>query len=137
MIEHYERRWLIEEDHQALKTGCRVEARQSETSKRLETMVGMMAIVAARLLQLRSIARSAPQRAARDVVPADWLRTLQRLRPKLSTDSTVRDFYRQLASLGGFLNRKHDGEPGWQTIWRGFDKLATVMQYAETIQKCG
>lgn len=137
VIEHYERRWLIEEYHKALKTGCRVEERQYETSKRLETMVGMMAIVAVRLLQLRSIARSEPQRAARDVVPADWLRTLQRMRPKLSTDPTVRDFYRQLASLGGFLNRKHDGEPGWQTIWRGFDKLATVMQYAETIQKCG
>ncbi len=135
VIEYYERRWLIEEYHKALKTGCRVEARQYETSQRLETIVGLMAVVAVRLLQLRTIARGQPTRPARDIVPAAWLRTLQRLRPKLPPDPTVRDFYRQLASLGGFLGRKGDGEPGWQTLWQGFDKLATIMQHAEIEKK--
>ena len=128
---------MIEEYHKSLKTGCRVEERQYQTSKRLETMAGMMAVVAVRLLQLRSVARSDPKRPAREVVPAAWLRTLQRLRPKLPPDPTVRDFYRQLATLGGFLARQGDGEPGWLTLWRGFDKLATVMQYAEPEKKCG
>lgn len=137
VIEFYERRWLIEEYHKALKTGCRVEERQYETSQRLEAMVGMMAIVAVRLLELRAAARTEPDRPARELVPANWFETLARMRPRLKLHATVRDFYRQLASLGGFLNRKHDGEPGWQTIWRGFDKLATVMQYVETRQKCG
>lgn len=137
VIEFYERRWLIEEYHKALKTGCRVEERQYETSERLEAMVGMMAIVAVRLLALRAAARAEPDRPAREVVPANWLATLARMRPRLKPQATVRDFYRQLASLGGFLNRKHDGEPGWQTIWHGFHKLAIVMQYAENRQKCG
>jgi hypothetical protein len=137
VIEFYERRWLIEEYHKALKTGCRVEERQYETSARLEAMVGMMAIVAVRLLELRAVARTEPNRPARELVPANWLATLARMRPRLNQQATVRDFFRQLASLGGFLNRKHDGEPGWQTIWHGFNKLATVMQYAEHRQKCG
>ncbi len=137
VIEFYERRWLIEEYHKALKTGCRVEERQYETSERLEAMVGMMAIVAVRLLELRAVARSEPDRPARELAPANWLATLARMRPRLKLQATVRDFFRQLASLGGFLNRKHDGEPGWQTIWHGFNKLAIVMQYAENRQKCG
>jgi len=40
---------------------------------------------------------------------------------------TVYEFFRQLAMLGGFLGRKHDGEPGWQTIWRGYQKLHQTM----------
>jgi hypothetical protein len=27
------------------------------------------------------------------------------------------------ARLGGFLARKQDGWPGWQTIWRGWQRL--------------
>lgn len=137
VIEYYERRPLIEEYHKALKTGCRVEERQYATSKRLESMVGLMAVVAVRLLQLRAVARAEPQRPAREVVPEPWLRTLQQMRPRLKHNATVREFYRQLASLGGFLCRKSDGEPGWITLWRGFQKLAIVMQYTHARKKCG
>jgi Transposase Tn5 dimerisation domain len=30
--------------------------------------------------------------------------------------------------LGGFLGRKGDGDPGWMTIWRGWDKLQIMMR---------
>jgi hypothetical protein len=29
------------------------------------------------------------------------------------------EFWREVAKLGGFLARRRDGEPGWQTLWRG------------------
>ena len=32
--------------------------------------------------------------------------------------TTVRDFFRPLAGLGGFLPRKRDDNPGWLTLWR-------------------
>lgn len=137
VIKYYARRPLIEEYHKALKTGCRVEERQYMTSQRLQAMMGLMAVMAVRLLQLRAMARTEPQRPASEVVPENWLRTLARMRPRLKLHATVRDFYRQLAGLGGFLGRKGDGEPGWLTLWRGFDKLAIVMQYADTAKKCG
>lgn len=31
-----------------------------------------------------------------------------------------------VASLGGFLNRKSDGEPGTETIWRGLQRLDDI-----------
>ncbi|MCX7386218.1 MAG: IS4 family transposase [Planctomycetales bacterium] len=46
------------------------------------------------------------------------------MKPKLAKpELTVYDFFCELATLGGFLARKHDGEPGWQSIWTGYKKL--------------
>ena len=44
---------------------------------------------------------------------------------------TVGQFYRELAKLGGFLGRKSDGEPGWITIWRGWQQLYLLVRGAE------
>ena len=41
---------------------------------------------------------------------------------------TNRNFVRALARLGGFLGRTGDGEPGWQTIWRGWQVLHERVQ---------
>lgn len=139
MLEHYEKRWLIEEFHKALKSGCRLEERQYETAQRLEAVTGVLSVVAVRLLQLKAIARDEPQRPAKQVVPIRWIQMLQSLRKRPpKAPWTVRDFYRELAKLGGFLGRKSDGEPGWMTLWRGFEKLHLCLRGADAYaQKCG
>ena len=50
---------------------------------------------------------------------------------------TVGRFYRELAKLGGFLGRTHDGDPGWITIWRGWEKLQLMMRGAEAAAELG
>ena len=131
---YYEKRWLIEEWHKALKTGTRVQKRQLKTGARLEPMVGLMSVVAVRLLQLKGEARTAPERPAEEVVPLKYVNALKAVR-KLgaSIAMTAGSFFRELAKLGGFLGRKRDGEPGWITIWRGWDKLQTMIQGADAI----
>ena len=138
-LEHYEKRWLIEEFHKALKSGCRLEERQYETARRLEAVTGVLGIVAVRLLQLKMLARNEPQRPAEQAVPRRWIQMLQSLRKRrLKAPWSVRDFYRELAKLGGFLGRKSDGEPGWMTLWRGFEKLHLCLRGADALQrKCG
>lgn len=142
IVEYYECRWLIEEYHKALKTGCSVQRRVLRSAERLEAMVGLMSVVAVRLLQLKSVARSDPDRPAREVVPSLWLEMLKAARKNLrhAHDLTVHQFYRELAKLGGFLGRRSDGEPGWITIWRGWEKLNILVkggQLATTLQQCG
>jgi len=45
---------------------------------------------------------------------------------------------RALAGLGGHLGRKRDGEPGWITLWRGFNKLHLLLRGAAAMnKKCG
>jgi hypothetical protein len=139
VLGYYEKRWLIEEWHKALKTGCRVERRQLKTKQRLERITGLLSVVSVRLLQLKSAARTTPNRPASQVVPKRWIAMLQAARKKArrSTVVTIGEFYRELAKLGGFLGRKSDGEPGWITIWRGWQKLYLLVrgaELAETIQ---
>jgi hypothetical protein len=139
VLEHYEKRWLIEEFHKALKSGCRLEERQYETAKRLEAVTGVLSVVAVRLLQLKTMAREEPHRPAEQVVPIRWIQMLRSLRKRPpKAPWSVRDFYRELAKLGGFLGRKSDGEPGWMTLWRGFEKLHLCLRGADAYaRKCG
>lgn len=141
IIEYYEARWLVEEYHKALKSGCRVTARSLRTAARLEALTGLLSVVAVRLLQLKSLARAEPQRPADEVIPPLWLAMLRvARRQRCPAKLTLGEFYRELAKLGGFLGRRHDGEPGWITIWRGWEKLNTLIHGAELakqLKTCG
>ena len=125
LIEWYELRWMIEEYHKCLKSGCNLEQRQLETAERLQALLGLLAIVAVRLLQLRSWSRTEPERPAVDIVPKLLVQVVKKrlgLKPEEEA-LTIREFFHGVARLGGFIGRKSDGDPGWQTLWRGWEKL--------------
>jgi hypothetical protein len=138
VVSYYEKRWLIEEYFKALKTGCRVTERQLKTRGRLEALVGLLSVVAVRLLQLKAHARVEPDRPAAEVVPPRFV-SLLRIARGLSREAplTVGRFYRELAKLGGFLGRRHDGEPGWITIWRGWERLHLMMRGVDAAADLG
>ena len=133
VISYYEKRWLIEEWHKALKTGCQVERRQLGTSEGLEALTGLLSVVAVRLLQLKEVGRREPKRAATELVPARYVELVHRARRGRGDAGqwTIRDFFRGVAGLGGFLGRKGDGEPGWITVWRGWEVLHWMLSGAE------
>jgi hypothetical protein len=122
-MEWYRLRWVVEAYHKALKTGCAMEQRQLQSAQGLLALLGFLAIVAVRLLQLRTVARSAPNRPARQVVEPELVETVTRLRGRSADPMTTDQFWRAVAGLGGFLGRKGDGDPGWQTLWRGWQRL--------------
>jgi hypothetical protein len=133
VIEYYEQRWLVEEYHKALKSGCGLTDRSLRTPERLEALTGLISVAAVRVLQIKSLARTDPDRPARAVIPPLWLALLKAARPGLKRvhDLTIGQFYREVAKLGGFLGRKRDGEPGWITLWRGWEKLSLLVRGAE------
>jgi len=122
-VEWYATRWTIEEYHKCLKTGCAVEQRQLKTADRLERLLGFLARVAVRLLQLRPLARTYPASLAQDYVPTVMLNILVARLQLPHTPRTLTEFWHALARLGGFIGRKGDGSPGWQTLWRGWSRL--------------
>ncbi len=136
VIGYYESRWLVEEYHKAVKTGCAAESRQLKAAGRLEALIGLISVVAIRLLQLKSLARTNPEIPAQRVVPRVWLQMLKLARKNVTRvdDLTVGQFYREVAKLGGFLGRKSDGDPGWITIWRGWEKLNTYVFVASKLK---
>jgi hypothetical protein len=128
VIEDYENRWMVEEYHKVLKTGCSVELHALRTADRLEPLIGLISVIGTRLIQLKLVGRSQPEAKAATHVPSSWLKCLKLARPKLKmTGMSVYTFFRELAKLGGFLGRKGDGEPGWQTVWHGYKKLHALL----------
>lgn len=128
VIEDYENRWLVEEYHKVLKTGCSVELHALRTADRLEPLIGLISVLGTRLFQLKLIGRSQREAKASTHVPSSWLKCLKLARPKLKlTGLSVYSFFRELAKLGGFLGRTGDGEPGWQTIWHGYKRLNSLL----------
>jgi hypothetical protein len=67
--------------------------------------------------------------ALRAIMPMPWVRVVAKLAavsdPLLLTP---RQFWRCIAQRGGWLGRKHDGKPGWQTVWRGWNKVAALVE---------
>ena len=54
------------------------------------------------------------------------------LKPAVA-EMTIREFFHGVARLGGFIGRKSDGDPGWQTLWRGWEKLQDLCWGLETL----
>jgi hypothetical protein len=124
----YSCRWLCEDYHKCLKTGCRIEARRLGDCAGLFRLLGIVAPIAGRLLQLREIARLAPDRLANDVLPAELVAVVAALTELPPTTLTVGIFWREVAKLGGYLGRRRDGPPGWQSLWDGWLYVQTLLE---------
>lgn len=142
VIGWYESRWVVEEFHKAMKTGCGIEKMQFATTQRLDPMIAVLSAVATTLLNLRTASRreDATTRPATDVVSVEYVRVLSGWRYEQVRDNlTVWEFFLALARLGGHQNRKHDKRPGWLVLWRGWNTLQAMLDGAEAIRrkKCG
>jgi hypothetical protein len=118
----------VEEYHQCLKTGSRLEQRQLQTVERFFRLLGVLSPVAVRLLQLRDVARSAPQRPAQEVVAADLLTVVAAQVGVDPSTLTTEGFWREVARLGGYLARRRDGPSGWKTLWAGWLRVQTLLE---------
>lgn len=126
-VRQYSARWLCEEFHKALKTGMKAEQMQLETGEALMSATAVKSVVALRLLDLREHARQEPDAPARQSGLNEV--ELEVLEVKTGRQlETVSDVALALGKLGGHLNRKRDGMPGWITLWRGWLQLQALVE---------
>jgi len=130
----YTERWVIEEYHKCLKTGCKIEEAQLTTGDGLLVLLGVLGVIATQLLQLRDISRSKPEALAEKHVEKIKINLVRKFY-KLQTEITIKEFWRRVAMLGGFLGRKSDGDPGWQTLWYGWLRLLDMQRGAELVNE--
>jgi hypothetical protein len=138
-VDWYGCRWVIEEFHKAIKSGgCNVQELQLREESRLEPMIAILSVTAAVLMELRHLARD-PQtqtQPARAVVPVCYVKVLSVWRHRrVDEEMSCYDFCLALARLGGHLNRKSDGFPGWQTLWRGWEELQVMTEAVEAMDE--
>lgn len=126
-MQWYTKRWGIEVYHRTLKSGCKIEERQLGHADRIEACLAIDLVVAWRILHLTKLGREVPD------VPcsvffeeAQWKALVAYINrdpiaPK--QPPSLREATRMLASLGGFLGRQCDGEPGTKSLWIGLQRL--------------
>jgi len=130
MMDWYTCRWLCEDYHQCLKTGCQIEHSQLDDGADIQRLLGFSAPIAVRLLQLRQAVRVTPDTPAIELIDPLMVRVLSHLR-KLDLHMSIQTFWRQVAQLGGHQGRKSDGPPGWRTLWHGWRYLSDLTQGAQ------
>jgi Transposase DNA-binding/Transposase DDE domain len=142
IVGRYAARWHIEEYHKALKSGAGVEQSQLAQAYRLESLIAVLSLVAIRLLNTKLLAAACPDQALEPgQAEAAALQILARRFGEPKTGWTQATFWVAVARLGGFIGRKSDGSPGWQNIWRGWQRLRWMTEELDNFNqlqnKCG
>jgi hypothetical protein len=136
IVSHYERRWVIEEWHKALKEGCALQASQLDQPEDHLRLASILSVVAVRLLQLRDLAdpehpeADSPEALQRST-PSLWIQIVAQHAGLLPSELTPRLFLLTIAKQGGYLARRSDPRPGWKVIWRGWYDFSLIVQGAD------
>jgi Transposase DNA-binding/Transposase Tn5 dimerisation domain len=129
-VDWYRARWIVEDYHQGLKTGCSIELRQLQSYEALRRLLGLLAPAAVRLLQLRTAARDAPERLASEILPLDLVQVVALLVkvPVPAAELTAQQCWYTIARYGGYLRRRSGGPPGWKTLWKGWFYIQALLE---------
>jgi hypothetical protein len=123
VVDRYRSRWVIEEYFKAIKTGCAYEKRQLGSRRALMNALAAFIPIAWTLLVLRQECRG-PEGARSTALSHQQMQILRAvLRKPLPEDPSPRDVLLAVAALGGHV--KNNGDPGWQVLGRGLERLLT------------
>lgn len=134
IISYYERRWLIEEYHKALKSGgTQVEQLRMQSRDNLERMIVILAFVAVRILALRQggLNEERQDESCEQVLsPVEWkLLWVKQEKKKLPGKApSLKWAYLNLAKLGRWHDSKRTGRAGWIVMWDGWYKLQDMVE---------
>ncbi len=129
-VDWYACRWGIELFHKVLKSGCRIEMRQLESADALHRCLLLYSVIAWRILYAVMLSRNLPDLPCTALLdPEEWQAlhcTIHRTPDVPSEPPTLRQAVHWIGRLGGFLDRKSDGEPGVTVLWKGLHSLTDL-----------
>jgi len=129
-LKWYSTRWSIEVYHRTLKSGCNIEQRQLGHANRIEACLAIDMVVAWRIYHLTKLGREVPNLPCTVFFEEDEWKALVAYKtrdPIIQQEApSLREMMRMVASLGGFLGRKCDGEPGTKSLWIGLQRLDDI-----------
>lgn len=128
VVKWYGWRWILEDFHKALKTGCRMEDHCLQTVEAQCKLLAILTPIALRLLQIRQAAQQDTEIPVTDVVCKEVVQVVTLLQKRPREIVTAKHLWHAIARLGGYLDRTGDGPPGWQSLWRGWMRVMYVLE---------
>jgi hypothetical protein len=129
IVDYYTCRWQIEIFYRVLKSGCKVEESQLERAERFEPYLALCLIVAWRVMHVMMLGRDCPDLPC-DIAldPDEWQAVYATVtkQPPPAEPPTIQTMVRLIGSLGGWLGRKCDGEPGPKAMWVGMQRMTDL-----------
>ena len=127
IIKYYQCRWEVELFFKILKSGCKIEERQLQTTDRMKNLIAIFMILAWRVLFTMMLGRVCSEISASEVFEeAEWKsvykivnsrKSLPRKPPRLG------EFIILIAVLGGYVDKKGAEPPGVKTMWKGMARM--------------
>ncbi len=127
IIQWYVCRWQIEIYFRILKSGCNVQELQLEAADRNKAAFALYMIIAWRIFYYLMLGREYPNFPCNLVFEEEeWKSVYVIIKGKEPPQEAPQlgDMINMIASLGGYLGRKHDGPQGPKTLWIGFQRMA-------------
>jgi len=137
IIQYYLLRWKIEIYFKVLKSGCKVEELQLNELESLVICLSFYMIVAWRVMYLIQLGRDCPDMSCEVFFEEEEWRTAHMVKHRKEPPKkppTLNEMIHVIATLGGFLGRKSDGEPGPKHLWIGIQRTRDFV-YAINIQR--
>ena len=131
VVDDYCCRPQIEVLFRVLKSGCLVEDLQLEQVDRLKPCLALYLIAAWRVLYVMWLGREFPDMPCAGVFVEEEWKSVWRVvtkKPVPTEPPTLAEFLELVASLGGHLGRKHDGDPGPKALWIGLQRMHDFAQ---------
>jgi hypothetical protein len=129
IIDYYMCRWQIEIYFRVLKSGCKVEESQLERASRFEPYLGLNLIVAWRVMHVMMLGRGCPDLPCDVALDDDEWRAVYatvKREPPPARPPSMKTMVGLIASLGGWLGRACDGEPGPKAMWVGMQRMTDL-----------
>jgi hypothetical protein len=130
ILRWYTYRWRVEDYHQILKSGCKVESYRLGGSS-MEVLLGFLTGIAAQLLKITYLNRTSPEAPAHKVlrpVQVEVLKAQSKERKSLPKILTVAWAIEAVARLGGYLEHRRSSAIGITVLWRGWLQLESLCQ---------
>ncbi len=140
VVAWYAVRWCIEVYFHVLKSGCQLKRLHLETDARRLPCLALYMVVAWRVLFALMLGRGCPD--ARGEIafdPKEWkaaYTVVKRCQPP-AVPPPLGEVVAWVASLGGYLGRKHDGPPGPKARWIGLQRLRDFVIAIDALQSLG
>jgi hypothetical protein len=127
VIEYYLCRWEIELFFKVLKSGCKIEERQLQTTDRMKRLISVFMVLSWRVMFTMMLGRVASDMSCGDVFEeAEWKAVWRIVKTKKALPRkppALGDFIIMVATLGGYVERKGGEPPGVKTMWKGMARM--------------